>query len=61
MQEFIIKVFLTIVGTFFSVGAIMFLTNTEVYNDLLTKIVVFLGMIIIGIISFLASHAYKED
>lgn len=64
MSSIIIKGFMTFVGLFFGICAFEFafiFAETSVYENLITKIFVFLFLLLLMTISFGVAHVYKED
>lgn len=55
---------MTFMGMFFGYMAFMFaitLHETTIYVNFITKALVFVGLLIMMVLSFCVSHAYKED
>jgi hypothetical protein len=62
--ELLVKILMTFMGMFFGYMAFMFaitLHETTIYVNFITKALVFVGLLIMMVLSFCVSHAYKED
>jgi len=60
----IVKIFMTAMGLFFGNMAFLFayhLQETAVYQTFITKVLVFISLLIMMTLCFCVSHVYKED
>jgi|688.fasta_scaffold542594_2 hypothetical protein len=62
--ELLVKIFMTIMGMFFGYISFVFATKlheTTIYVNFITKVLVFVGLLIMMTLCFCVSHLYKED